>query len=221
MKPRFNCLAEILSIMSGGNQAPLITCPIPSQRWSMVVAASCCGNVFQQQWVGDWSGLRESWTAEYKMISLYFAQDVRLGRRFTFQQGNDPKHTDKTMQEQLRDNSVNVLAWPSQSPDLNPIKHLWTDLKMAVHRRSPSNLTELERICREEWQKIHKFRCAKLVASYPRRLKAVITAKDASTKYWVKVWIFMSMWYFSFSFLINLQKFLKSCFCFVITGYWV
>jgi hypothetical protein len=52
-----------------------------------------------------------------------------------------------------------------------------------VQRRSPSNLTELERICREEWEKLHNYRCAKLVASYPRRLEAVIAAKGASTKY--------------------------------------
>jgi transposase len=64
----------------------------------------------------------------------------------------------------------NVLEWPSQSPDVNPIVHLWTDLKIAVQRRSPSNKTELERICREEWDKLPKYRCAKLVAPYPRRL---------------------------------------------------
>ena len=79
--------------------------------------------------------------------------------------------------------SLNVLEWPSQRPDLNPIKHLWRDLKIAVLRGSPSNPTELERICREQLEKLPKYRCAKLVASYPRRLKAVITAKDASTKY--------------------------------------
>ena len=36
---------------------------------------------------------------------LQSAQDLRLGRRFTFQQDNDPKHTAKTMQEWLRDKS--------------------------------------------------------------------------------------------------------------------
>mgnify|MGYP007070401842 CR=1 FL=1 len=79
---------------------------------------------------------------------LQSAQDLRLGRRFTFQQDNDPKHTAKTTQKWLKDNSVNVLECPARAR--TPIKHLWRDLKMTVHRRSPSNLTELERICREE-----------------------------------------------------------------------
>jgi hypothetical protein len=69
------------------------------------------------------------------------------------------------MQRWLRDKFLNVLEWPSQSQ----IKHLWRDLKIAV-QRSTCNLTELERICREEWEKLLKYRCAKLVASYPRRL---------------------------------------------------
>jgi hypothetical protein len=50
-------------------------------------------------------------------------------------------------------------------------------MKIAVQQPSPSNLTELERICREEWEKLPKYRCAKLVASYPKMLKAVIAAK--------------------------------------------
>ena len=114
---------------------------------------------------------------------LQSAQDLRLGRRFTFQRDTDPKHTAKTAQKWLWEKSLNVLGWPSQSPDLNLIEHLWRDLKIVVQRRSPSNLTELERICREEWYKLPKYRCAKLVESYPRRLEAVIPAKGASTMY--------------------------------------
>ncbi len=114
---------------------------------------------------------------------LQSAQDLRLGRRFTFQQDNDPKHTAKITKEWLHNNSVTVLEWPSQSPDLNPTEHLWRDLKMAVHQSLPSNLTELERICKEEWQRIPKSRCEKLVASFPKRLMAVLNQKGASTKY--------------------------------------
>jgi hypothetical protein len=59
---------------------------------------------------------------------------------------------------------------PGRAREFNPIKHLWRDLKIAVQRCSPFNLTELERICREEWEILPKYRCAKLVASDPRRL---------------------------------------------------
>ena len=64
--------------------------------------------------------------------------------------------------------------------------NLWRDPKVAVQRRSPSNMTELERICREEWEKLPKYRCAKLVASYTRSLKVIIATKSALTKYRVK-----------------------------------
>ncbi|CDQ73230.1 unnamed protein product [Oncorhynchus mykiss] len=74
------------------------------------------------------------------------------------------------------------LEWAQPEPRLEPIEHLWRDLKIAVQRRSLSNLTELERICREEWGKLPKYRCVKLVESYPRRPEAAIATKGASTK---------------------------------------
>ena len=45
---------------------------------------------------------------------------LRLGRRFTFQHDNDLEHSDKTKLEWLRDKSLTVLEWSSQSPDFRP-----------------------------------------------------------------------------------------------------
>jgi hypothetical protein len=86
-------------------------------------------------------------------------------------------------QEWLWEKSLNVLEWTSQCLDLNPIKHHQRNLKIAVRQHSPSNLTELDRICREEWEKLPKYTCAKVVESFPRGLEAVIAAKCASTKF--------------------------------------
>jgi hypothetical protein len=92
-----------------------------------------------------------------------------------------PSNRKMTLSIQPRQCRSGFLEWPSQSPDLNLIKHLWRDLKIAVQQCSPSNLIQLERIGREEWEKLPEYRCAELLASYPRRLDAVI-AKGASTK---------------------------------------
>uniref|UniRef100_A0AAZ3Q9P1 Tc1-like transposase DDE domain-containing protein n=1 Tax=Oncorhynchus tshawytscha TaxID=74940 RepID=A0AAZ3Q9P1_ONCTS len=60
---------------------------------------------------------------------LQSVQDLRLGQRFTFQQDNDPKHIAKTMQEWLRDKSLNGWATQGQSPNLHLIENLWRDLE--------------------------------------------------------------------------------------------
>uniref|UniRef100_A0A8C7I1R1 Inositol hexakisphosphate and diphosphoinositol-pentakisphosphate kinase n=1 Tax=Oncorhynchus kisutch TaxID=8019 RepID=A0A8C7I1R1_ONCKI len=44
---------------------------------------------------------------------------------------------------------------PSQSPDLNPIVNLWSELRKCVRARRPANLTQLHQLCQEEWAKIH------------------------------------------------------------------
>ena len=65
--------------------------------------------------------------------------------RWEFQQDNDHKHTSKVTKMFLNDNKVNLLSWPSQSPDLNlnPIENLWSILDSKVKDRRSMNKIEL------------------------------------------------------------------------------
>ncbi len=73
----------------------------------------------------------------------------------------------------------------SQSPDLNPIENLWRDLKFRVAKRQPRNLNDLERICKEQWDKIPPEMCTNLVANYKKCLTSVIANKGFAIKYQV------------------------------------
>uniref|UniRef100_A0A8C7PQS2 Tc1-like transposase DDE domain-containing protein n=1 Tax=Oncorhynchus mykiss TaxID=8022 RepID=A0A8C7PQS2_ONCMY len=74
----------------------------------------------------------------------------RLGRRAVFQHDNDPKHTSKTTTALLKKLRVKVMDWPSMSPDLNPIEHLWGILKRKVEECKVSNINQLCDVVMEE-----------------------------------------------------------------------
>lgn len=75
------------------------------------------------------------------------------------------------------------MEWPSQSPDLNPIEHLWGVLKRRIGGCRAKNKEELWSIIQNAWHSITPETCAKLVHSMGRRCEAVIKNKGATTKY--------------------------------------
>uniref|UniRef100_A0A8C8JWF0 Tetraspanin-15 n=1 Tax=Oncorhynchus tshawytscha TaxID=74940 RepID=A0A8C8JWF0_ONCTS len=62
--------------------------------------------------------------------------------------------------------------------DLNPIEHLWRELKVRIAQRQPRNMKDLE-----EWAKIPAAVCANLVKNYRKRMISVIANKGFCTKY--------------------------------------
>ena len=113
------------------------------------------------------------------------ARKLGMLKGFTFQQDKDPKHTAKVVQSWFSSNRVKVLDWPAQSPDLNPIEHLWNHLDLKIRGRPvpPTNKQQLEAALQEEWEKIDPNYTRTLVESIPRRIAAVIAAKGHNTKY--------------------------------------
>lgn len=95
---------------------------------------------------------------------LPFANE-KLAEDWIFQADNDPKHTSKEAKEFLERNKVNVMPWPSQSPDLNPIEHLWNDVDKVIKTKKLSNLNQLYDRIAEAWNNIPIDRCISLIES--------------------------------------------------------
>lgn len=117
-----------------------------------------------------------------KKYLLPFAEQ-KLATDWIFQADNDPKHTSKRAKKILVNKKVNCMTWPSQSPDLNPIEHLWDDVDKVIKKKKPSNLNVLYHIVEESWKNIPVSRCLSLIESMPRRCTEVIRNKGGITKY--------------------------------------
>jgi transposase len=96
---------------------------------------------------------------------------------------NDPKHTSGLVQNWLFNQGIQLIDAPPYSGDLNPMENLWADLNRRVESRFAHTIEELKQVIVEEWNNTSVLMLSKLVASMPKRCKAIVDNQGHKTKY--------------------------------------
>ena len=80
---------------------------------------------------------------------------------------------------------VEELDWPAQSPDLNPIEHLWDELERRLRTRSnrSTSVPDVTNALVAEWKQIPATMFQHLVESLSRRVETVIASKGGQIPY--------------------------------------
>ncbi|CAF1538257.1 unnamed protein product [Adineta ricciae] len=147
-----------------------------------------CWGCFSSCGVGNLVFIDGNMTGEmYRdILDKNLLQSVRklgLDNQWMFQQDNDPKHKAAIVTNWLTRKGVEQLKWPSSSPDLNPIEHLWDEIERRMKNEQPKNEKDLKECLTRVWNGLEVTVLKKLVDSVPNRLNEVIRLKGYPTKY--------------------------------------
>ncbi len=97
-----------------------------------------------------------------------------------FQKDNAPCHKAQIISDWFleHDNESTLRKWPPQSPNLNPIEHLWdvVEREICILDVQPTNLQQLRDAIMSIWTKISEECFQHLVESMPWRIRAVLKA---------------------------------------------
>lgn len=79
-----------------------------------------------------------------------------MGKEFILMHDNARPHVAGTVCDYMEDVNINVMDWSARSPGINPIEHVWAELKKRVRARSPTpaHLQGLQSAIKEEWNAI-------------------------------------------------------------------
>jgi len=93
---------------------------------------------------------------------------------FYFMHDNDPKHKSRPVKEFAQKNLLEILPWPSYSPDFNLIERVWAWLKKKIAADSVENITELKKSIKKHWKSIPTNYICNLINTLLR--KSVLTS---------------------------------------------
>ena len=114
---------------------------------------------------------------------LESVEKLGMSHDWIFQHDNDSKHRAAIVANWLNRNGMERLHWPSFSPDLNRIEHLWDEVERQLKKKQPKSHNELKESLIEVWHGIELPTLEKLVDSVPNRLNEVIRTKGYPTRY--------------------------------------
>ena len=85
----------------------------------------------------------------------------------------------------LNDNNVHILTWPSKSPYLNLIDHIWDALDNMIRNLpvQPRTRQELE-IALHAWGNFPQYKIQHLISSIRKRCRVWIAARGGHSIYW-------------------------------------
>lgn len=112
-----------------------------------------------------------------------FAQ--RMGPGFMLMQDNARAHTARVTRDALQDAQISVLPWPANSPDLNPIEHMWDLLKRTVRQTNQPvhNESQLINVLKTSWEQIPLDTVRHLIQNMPSRLQECAQKRGGHTRY--------------------------------------
>lgn len=101
-----------------------------------------------------------------------------------FQQDGARCHTASDTMNWLKSRNIDTITdWPPQSPDLNPIEHVWDWIDRRLHKTQFRNKKELVAEVTKLWESIPSDYLKGLIESMPRRIDTVIKNNGGPTKY--------------------------------------
>jgi len=104
---------------------------------------------------------------------------------YSFQDDNAPVHRAQKVKRWIEKNSINVIPWPPQSPDLNPIENIWAELERKIRSKKvrPRNKREFFGVLENEWYNLNLDYLNRLIDSMPYRVNEVVKNKGYPTRY--------------------------------------
>ena len=107
------------------------------------------------------------------------------GEKIVFMQDGAPCHTAKSIKTFLANESIELLDWPGNFPDMNSIENLWELVKRKISAEIITSKQKLTEQLIDVWVRDPEVKAltSKCINSMPRRVKALIESKGLTTKY--------------------------------------